>query len=102
MESVSSMPPKRCPSYPEIATNAAHILVGVACALLDRQIKAQAAAFENEGGFIEYAPRAETDKPSMLDTLDPSPFPRYRIRAAAAGIVWLYRRPAWPTPRTPP
>ncbi|MCX5757794.1 MAG: four helix bundle suffix domain-containing protein [Candidatus Hydrogenedentes bacterium] len=41
------------PTYPEIAANAAHVLVGVACALLDRQIAAQAKAFEAEGGFTE-------------------------------------------------
>lgn len=40
-------------TYPEIAANAAHVLVGVACALLDRQIAAQAEAFETEGGFTE-------------------------------------------------
>jgi four helix bundle suffix protein len=40
-------------SYPEIAANAALVLINVACALLDRQIKAQAAAFEKEGGFTE-------------------------------------------------
>lgn len=47
MQSVSSM------SYAEIAANAAHVLVGVACALLDRQIKRLAADFEREGGFTE-------------------------------------------------
>ena len=40
-------------TYPEIAANAAHVLIGVACALLNRQIEAQAAAFEKEGGFTE-------------------------------------------------
>ncbi len=40
-------------TYPELAANAAHVLIGVACALLDRQIEAQAAAFEKEGGFTE-------------------------------------------------
>ena len=39
--------------YAEAAANAAHVLIGVACALLDRQIEAQAAAFEGEGGFTE-------------------------------------------------
>ncbi|MFM7171772.1 MAG: four helix bundle suffix domain-containing protein, partial [Caldilinea sp.] len=38
-------------TYPEIAANAALTLIAVACALLDRQIAAQAAAFEQEGGF---------------------------------------------------
>ena len=40
-------------TYPEIAANAALVLIAVACALLDRQIKAQAEAFEKEGGFTE-------------------------------------------------
>ena len=43
----------RRPTYPELAANAALVLIGVACALLDRQIQAQAAAFEKEGGFTE-------------------------------------------------
>ncbi|MBA3834040.1 MAG: four helix bundle protein [Chthoniobacterales bacterium] len=41
------------PTYPELASNAAHVLIGVACVLLDRQIATQAAAFEEEGGFTE-------------------------------------------------
>lgn len=40
-------------SYPEIAANAVLILITVACSLLDRQVAAQAAAFEKEGGFTE-------------------------------------------------
>jgi len=40
-------------TYPEIAANAAPILIAVACSLLDRQITAQAGAFEKEGGFTE-------------------------------------------------
>ena len=40
-------------SYPEIAANAALILIDVACSLLDRQLKAQAEAFERDGGFTE-------------------------------------------------
>jgi len=39
--------------YPEIAANAAHVLVGVACSLLDRQLDALARSFEAEGGFTE-------------------------------------------------
>lgn len=41
------------PAYPEIAANAALTLIAVACALLDRQLAAQSAAFEAEGGFTE-------------------------------------------------
>lgn len=40
-------------TYAEVAANAAHVLVGVACALLDRQIERLAADFEREGGFTE-------------------------------------------------
>jgi four helix bundle suffix protein len=36
-----------------VAANAALTLVVVACSLLDRQVAAQAAAFEKEGGFTE-------------------------------------------------
>ena len=43
----------RKPTYPELAANAALVLIGVTVALLDRQIAAQAKAFESEGGFTE-------------------------------------------------
>lgn len=39
--------------YAQTAANAAHVLCGVAMALLDRQLRAQAAAFERTGGFTE-------------------------------------------------
>ena len=39
--------------FPEIAANGALALIAVATALLDRQMAAQAAAFEKEGGFTE-------------------------------------------------
>lgn len=38
---------------PQVAANAIHALICVICRLLDRQISAQAKAFENEGGFTE-------------------------------------------------
>lgn len=41
------------PGYAEIAANAGHALVSVACSLLDRQIASLAAAFKKEGGFTE-------------------------------------------------
>ncbi len=49
-------------TFPEIAANAALVLIAVACGLLDRQLAAQARAFENEGGFTErmYRRRVET------------------------------------------
>jgi len=50
------------PSYEEIAANAAHVLVGVACALLDRQISRLAKDFETEGGFTERLYRTRTQR----------------------------------------
>lgn len=49
-------------TYPEIAANAALVLIGVACALLDRQIEAQAAAFTEEGGFTERLHRVRSQR----------------------------------------
>jgi four helix bundle suffix protein len=49
-------------SYAEIAANAALVLIGVACALLDRQIQAQAAAFETQGGFTERLYRVRSQR----------------------------------------
>jgi len=40
-------------SYPEIAANAALVLIGVASSLLERQLAVQAETFEKEGGFTE-------------------------------------------------
>ena len=56
-----SMPAMKS-TYPEIAANAALVLIGVACALLDRQIEAQAAAFTEEGGFTERLHRIRTER----------------------------------------
>ena len=57
LSSVSSQSSKSSQSsasiYPEIAANAALVLIAVACALLDRQLTSLAAAFEREGGFTE-------------------------------------------------
>ena len=50
------------PTSAEIAANAALVLLGVACALLDRQIDAQAAAFTEEGGFTERLHRIRTER----------------------------------------
>lgn len=50
--STASMPSTKNP-YPEIAANAVLTLLAVACSLLDRQLAAQATAFEKEGGFTE-------------------------------------------------
>lgn len=58
IKSIKSIPS----TYPEIAANAALVLIGVACALLDRQIEAQAAAFTEEGGFTERLHRIRTER----------------------------------------
>ena len=60
-ESIQSIQSIRS-TYPEIAANAALVLIGVACALLDRQIEAQAAAFTVEGGFTERLYRIRTER----------------------------------------
>ena len=49
---------------PEIAANAALVLLVVACSLLDRQLAAQAKAFETEGGFTERLYRVRSGKRS--------------------------------------
>ncbi len=59
-QSMSSMP--SMPStYPETAANAALVLIGVAGALVDRQVAAQASAFETEGGFTERLHRVRSN-----------------------------------------
>jgi four helix bundle suffix protein len=47
-------------TIPGLAANAALVLIAVACSLLERQIAAQAAAFEKEGGFTERLYRTRT------------------------------------------
>jgi len=53
------------PAYTELAANAALVLLAVACSLLDRQLAAQAAAFETEGGFTERLYRVRSGKRSL-------------------------------------
>jgi four helix bundle suffix protein len=45
--------PSTSSTFPEITANAVLVLITVACSLLDRQLEAQAEAFEKEGGFTE-------------------------------------------------
>jgi len=59
--SIESMSSIRA-TNPEIAANAALVLIGVACALLDRQIEAQAAAFTEDGGFTERLYRIRNER----------------------------------------
>lgn len=49
-------------TYPEIAANAALVLIAVASSLLDRQLAVQAETFENEGGFTERLYRVRQDR----------------------------------------
>lgn len=51
-------------TYPELAANAVLVLLAVACSLLDRQLAAQATAFETEGGFTERLYRVRSQKRS--------------------------------------
>ncbi len=62
------------PDYAEPAANATLALLAVACALLDRQIAAQAAAFEKEGGFTErlYRVRSQSRSTSSKKSIPPS------------------------------
>jgi len=55
-------------TYPEIAANAALVLLAVACSLLDRQLAAQAKAFETEGGFTERLYRVRSEKRALPST----------------------------------
>lgn len=59
-------------TYPELSANAALVLLAVACSLLDRQIAAQAKAFETEGGFTERLYRIRSEKRSFRPVSTPS------------------------------
>lgn len=48
--------------YPELAANAALVLLAVACSLLDRQVAQLAAGFERDGGFTERLYRVRKQK----------------------------------------
>ncbi|HJW86535.1 MAG TPA: four helix bundle suffix domain-containing protein [Candidatus Brocadiaceae bacterium] len=51
-------------AYPEIAANAALVLLAAACSLLNRQIAALAKLFEAEGGFTERLYRVRSERRS--------------------------------------
>jgi four helix bundle suffix protein len=55
-------------TYPELAANAALVLLAVACSLLDRQLASQAKTFENEGGFTERLYRVRSEKRASKST----------------------------------
>ena len=50
-----------------LVANAALSLLNLACWLLDRQVQAQAAAFEKEGGFTERLYRVRSERRRSLD-----------------------------------
>jgi four helix bundle suffix protein len=54
--------PCRPPSSSELVANAALSLLNLCCHFLDRQLTAQAAAFEKEGGFTERLYRTRTNR----------------------------------------
>lgn len=58
----SGQPAGSTATYPELAANAALVLLAVACSLLDRQLTAQAKAFETEGGFTERLYRVRSQR----------------------------------------
>ncbi len=62
ISSILSSPSIPSSTYPEIAANAVLILIGVAVSLLDRQLAAQAKAFQEEGGFTERLYRIRQNK----------------------------------------
>jgi four helix bundle suffix protein len=49
-------------TYAEIGANGALTLIAVACSLLDRQLGAQAKAFEDDGGFTERLYRVRSQR----------------------------------------
>ncbi|MCX5810504.1 MAG: four helix bundle suffix domain-containing protein [Proteobacteria bacterium] len=64
LSTTSTSPTISTPTFPEITANAALVLLVVACSLLDRQLAAQAKAFETEGGFTERLYRMRSEKRS--------------------------------------
>jgi four helix bundle suffix protein len=54
--------PSTTATYPELAANAALVLLAVACNLLDRQLAALAKSFEIEGGFTERLYRVRSQR----------------------------------------
>jgi len=48
--------------FAELSANAVLVLIGVACALLDRQVQSLAKLFESEGGFTERLYRIRSER----------------------------------------
>lgn len=67
-----SVGPCEPPASAVLVANAALSLLNLACYLLDRQLAAQATAFENEGGFTERLYRVRSQKRSSNPASTPS------------------------------
>lgn len=63
----SSMSTKSTKNYAEFSANAVLVLLAVACALLDRQVKTLAEAFEDEGGFTQRLYRVRKEKRDSMN-----------------------------------
>ncbi|MBI2192627.1 MAG: hypothetical protein HYU36_11650 [Planctomycetes bacterium] len=59
---VRESPCSSVPGPAELVANAALPLLNLCCYLLDRQLAAQAAAFEREGGFTERLHRVRSQR----------------------------------------
>ena len=60
-------------TYAELSANAALVLIGVARSLLNRQMQAQAKAFEKSGGFSERLYRARSAARTLNASSQPNP-----------------------------
>lgn len=93
--SIRSTLSKPLPTYPELAANAALTLIAVAASLLDRQLDAQARAFERKGGFTEQLHRVRTARryslPHRLDAKSDSSVVGATLRS---DLSTIYLRPA--------
>ena len=67
--------------YPGLSANAALVLIGVACALPDRQIAAPGAAFEEERGFTERLYRVRSARRRGAEFASPC---RQRVKSNGA------------------
>lgn len=70
-------------THAEIAANGALALLAVTCALLDRQLAAQAKAFEEEGGFTERLYRVRSQKRAHTGPPSNSPGPSTKSTKSA-------------------
>jgi four helix bundle suffix protein len=88
--SIASTPSTRSTksTYPEPAANAALVLIGVACALLDRQIESLAKTFAEEGGSRSASTASEQKHGAIDRTKVPYP-PESPIESIAACLLTI-------------